>query len=81
MGQRLDRLREAVITHTTDSEGTPTLARHATQACSMAANTAHQHHNTAAAVGISLLGAAAVAAEGALSNYVYPKGEYATFKD
>ncbi|MFC9803300.1 hypothetical protein ACFWGE_21525 [Streptomyces bacillaris] len=48
--------------------------------CSTAAHVA-QDHGTATAAGISILGATAVAAEGALSNYVYPKGKYASFKE
>ncbi|WP_329456754.1 hypothetical protein [Streptomyces sp. NBC_01497] len=78
MGWR-DKVREAVVTHTTDPEGTPSLARRATQVAAVLGDTAGTHHLTAAAVAVSGLGSLAVAAEGALSNYVYPPGEYATF--
>ncbi|MFG3346922.1 hypothetical protein ACGF1Z_17870 [Streptomyces sp. NPDC048018] len=64
----------------TDPEGTPNLARRATQAASGLADVAADH-STVAAAGVSVLGAAAVAAEGALSNYVYPPGDYATFRE
>ncbi|WP_406284983.1 hypothetical protein [Streptomyces sp. NBC_00209] len=77
MGFR-DKVRDLAINHMTDTDGTPNLARRASQAAALVAHTAADH-STAAAAGISLLGAAAVAAEGALSNYVCPPGEYATF--
>ena len=79
MGLR-DRLRETVIEQTTRADGSPALAHRATQVASAAANLASQH-STVAAAGIATLGAAAVAAEGALTNYVYPKGDYATFRE
>ncbi|MFD9221484.1 hypothetical protein ACFWDI_16110 [Streptomyces sp. NPDC060064] len=80
MGIR-DRVRDAVLNNTTRADGsTPALAQRATQAASVLADTAADH-STAAAYAIAGLGAAAVAAEGAMSNYVYPKGEYATFSD
>ncbi|MFE0249338.1 hypothetical protein ACFWZ0_33695 [[Kitasatospora] papulosa] len=79
MGLR-DRIRDAAIAHATDPDGTPNLARRASQAASVLADTAADH-NTAAAVVVAGLGAAAVAAEGALSNYVYPTDGYATFGD
>ncbi|MFD7610928.1 hypothetical protein [Streptomyces sp. NPDC059828] len=79
MGLR-DRIRDTAIRHMTDTDGTPNLARRATQAASVLADTAADH-STAAAAAIAGLGAAAVAAEGALSNYVYPPGDYATFRD
>ncbi|MFF7436602.1 hypothetical protein [Streptomyces sp. NPDC008122] len=79
MGIR-DRIRDLAIQHLTDPEGTPNLARRASQAAGVLADTAADH-STLAAAGISLLGATAVAAEGALSNYVYPPGDYATFTE
>ncbi|MBL1086800.1 hypothetical protein JK359_33385 [Streptomyces actinomycinicus] len=78
MGFR-DRLRDAVIEHTSRADGSPALAHRATQVASATANLASEHSHLAAA-GIASLGAAAVAAEGALTNYVYPRGEYATFR-
>ncbi|QDN84358.1 hypothetical protein [Streptomyces sp. RLB3-6] len=76
-----DKIRDAFIDQTTRADGeTPALAQRATQVCSLAANMA-SHHSPAAAAGIAGLGAAAVAAEGALTNYVYPKGDYATFRE
>lgn len=77
MGLR-DRFVGALTTHMTDPDGTPNLARRATQAASVLADTAADH-STAAAYAVAGLGAAAVAAEGALSQYVYPPGDYATF--
>ncbi|MFD5113722.1 hypothetical protein ACFWNG_15615 [Streptomyces sp. NPDC058391] len=62
----------------TDPDGTPNLARRATQAASVLADAAADH-STATACAVAGLGAAAVAAEGALSRYVYPPGDYATF--
>ncbi|MFC9340682.1 hypothetical protein ACFT0G_37655 [Streptomyces sp. NPDC057020] len=79
MGIR-DRIRDIAINHMTDPQGTPNLARRATQAAGVLADTVADH-STMAAAGISLLGATAVAAEGALSNYVYPPGAYATFTE
>ncbi|MFI8914461.1 hypothetical protein ACIGW4_22975 [Streptomyces sp. NPDC053513] len=79
MGIR-DRIRDLAIGHLTDPNGTPNLARRATQAAGVLADTAADH-STLAATGVSLIGATAVAAEGALSNYVYPPGEYATFTE
>ncbi|MFF2569552.1 hypothetical protein [Streptomyces sp. NPDC058084] len=75
-----DRIREYAINNMTDPDGTPNLARRASQAASVIADTAADH-STMAAAGVSLLGAAAVAAEGALAIYVYPPGEYATFTE
>ncbi|MER5713522.1 hypothetical protein [Streptomyces sp. NPDC002122] len=79
MGIR-DRIRDMAINHMTDPDGTPNLARRATQAAGVLADTAADH-STIAAAGVSLLGATAVAAEGALSTYVYPPGDYATFTE
>uniref|UniRef100_A0AAU1I4G4 MmgE/PrpD family protein n=1 Tax=Streptomyces sp. NBC_00180 TaxID=2903632 RepID=A0AAU1I4G4_9ACTN len=75
-----DRLRDYVADQLTDSGGTPALARRATQVCALSADMAADH-STAAAAAIASLGAAAVAAEGALSNFVYPPGEYAGFRE
>ncbi|MFF2571596.1 hypothetical protein [Streptomyces sp. NPDC058084] len=79
MGLR-DKVRDYAIRNMTDPDGTPNLARRATQASAGLADVAADH-STVAAAGISLLGAAAVAAEGALSVYVYPPGDYATFTE
>ncbi|MFE9936347.1 hypothetical protein [Streptomyces hirsutus] len=75
-----DRLRDYVADQMTDPDGSPALARRATQVCALSADMAVDH-STAAAAAVSVLGAAAVAAEGALSSYVYPPGEYATFRE
>ncbi|WAZ23174.1 hypothetical protein STRCI_004500 [Streptomyces cinnabarinus] len=79
MGLR-DRIRDAANTHMKDPDGTPNLARRATQMAAVLADTTADH-STAAAAAVAGLGAAAVAAEGALSNYVYPPGDYTTFRD
>ncbi|EPH46878.1 hypothetical protein ABT390_33950 [Streptomyces aurantiacus] len=79
MGLR-DRLRNATYDAMTNPDGSPASARRATQAASLIAETAADHSTTAAAA-IAGLGAAAVAAEGALTNYVYPPGDYATFTE
>ncbi|UUN27793.1 hypothetical protein [Streptomyces sp. FIT100] len=79
MGIR-DRITEFAINHMTDPNGSPNAARRASQAAAVIADTAADHSAVTAA-GVSLLGAAAVAAEGALSKYVYPPGDYATFRD
>ncbi|MEU2598429.1 hypothetical protein ABZ669_14555 [Streptomyces hirsutus] len=76
-----DRLRDYVAEQMTDPDGSPALARRATQVCALSADMAADHSTAAAAAAVSVLGAAAVAAEGALSNYVYPPGEYATFRE
>lgn len=75
-----DRLRDYVADQMTDTDGTPALGRRATQVCAMAADMTADH-STVAAAAIASLGAAAVAAEGALSNFVYPPGDYATFRE
>ncbi|HET9326412.1 MAG TPA: hypothetical protein VFQ05_06565 [Candidatus Eisenbacteria bacterium] len=75
-----DRIRDAVVTQTTDPDGSPALARRATQVCALAADTLADH-TTAGAAAASVIGAAAVAAEGALAAFVYPPGEYATFRE
>lgn len=80
MGRLSDRLRAAAYDAMTNADGSPASARRATQAASVLANTAAEH-STAAAMVIAGLGATAVAAEGALSNYVYPPGDYASFND
>jgi hypothetical protein len=81
MGLR-DRITDFAINHMTDPSGSPNAARRATQAASVIADTVADH-STALAAGVSLAGAAVVAAEGALSNYVYPPNDpdapYATF--
>ncbi|MEV0526616.1 hypothetical protein AB0I66_24545 [Streptomyces sp. NPDC050439] len=80
MGIR-DRARDALYNAMTNEDGSPASARRATQAASVAANAAAERGHGGTAAAIAGLGAAAVAAEGALSNYVYPPGEYASFKD
>lgn len=65
----------------TNADGSPASARRATQVASAAAHAASQHGHTGTAAAIAGLGAAAVAAEGALSNYVYPPGDYAGFRE
>lgn len=79
MGLR-DRARDALYGAMNTSDGTPASARRATQVAATLANTVAEHHTTTA-YAIAGLGAAAVAAEGALSNYVYPPGEYAKFDE
>ncbi|MGW6564989.1 hypothetical protein [Streptomyces sp. NPDC054975] len=64
----------------TNSDGSPAGARRATQAASLLASTAADHSTVAAAT-LAGLGAIAVAPEGALSNYVYPTGDYASFAE
>lgn len=76
-----DRARDALYGAMNTSDGSPASARRATQAATTLAHAAAQHGHTVAAVAVSALGAAAVAAEGALSNYVRPPGEYATFRE
>lgn len=76
-----DRARNALYSAMNTADGSPASARRATQTASMLAHTASQQGHTTAAVTASLLGAAAVAAEGALTNYVCPPGEYATFRE
>ncbi|MEU3435472.1 hypothetical protein [Streptomyces sp. NPDC006863] len=63
----------------TNADGSPASARRATQAGAMLADSLADQGHTTAAVAASIAGAAAVAAEGALANYVYPPGEYAGF--
>ncbi|MFE4697176.1 hypothetical protein ACFRIC_08800 [Streptomyces sp. NPDC056738] len=62
-------------------DGTPASARRATQVASVTAHAAAHHGHAGTAAVIATLGAAAVAAEGALSNYVYPPGDYAGFRE
>lgn len=76
-----DRARDALYGAMNTSDGSPASARRATQVASMAANAAAEHGHTATAAVIAAAGAAAVAAEGALTNYVYPPGNYATFRE
>jgi hypothetical protein len=76
-----DRIRDAVYTAATTSDGEPAAPRRATTAASVLAQAASNHGHTGTAAAIAALGAAAVAAEGALSNYAYPPGSYATFRE
>lgn len=76
-----DLAREALYGAMNTSDGTPASARRATQAASVLAHAASTHGHTGTAAVVAGLGAAAVAAEGALSNYVYPPGEYAGFRE
>ncbi|MEU0429419.1 hypothetical protein ABZ235_38780 [Streptomyces canus] len=76
-----DRARDALYGAMNTSDGSPASARRATQLASVAANAAAEHGHTGTAAVIAVAGAAAVTAEGALSNYVYPPGEYATFRE
>ena len=80
MGFR-DRARDALYGAMNTSDGSPASARRASQVASVAANAVAQHGHTGSAAVIAGLGAAAVAAEGALTNYVYPPGDYATFNE
>ncbi|MEV7125855.1 hypothetical protein [Streptomyces sp. NPDC093260] len=76
-----DRARDALYSAMNTADGSPASARRATQTASMLARAASQQgHSTTAAV-ISVLGVAAVAAEGALTNYVHPPGQYAGFRE
>lgn len=63
------------------SDGSPASARRATQVATTLAHAAAQHGHAVTAAAVSALGAAAVAAEGALANYAFPPGEYATFRE
>ncbi|MFE2693648.1 hypothetical protein [Streptomyces mirabilis] len=76
-----DRLRGAAYDAMNTSDGTPAGARRATQVAAVTAQAASEHGHSGTAAAIAGLGAAAVAAEGALSNYVYPPGEYASFNE
>ncbi|MEH0582838.1 hypothetical protein QA942_01490 [Streptomyces sp. B21-106] len=76
-----DRAREALYTAMNTADGSPASARRATQLASVAAKAAADHGHGGTAAAIAAAGAAAVAAEGALSNYVYPPGEYAGFRE
>ncbi|MFE1882644.1 hypothetical protein [Streptomyces diastatochromogenes] len=76
-----DRAREALYSAMNTGDDTPASARRATQTASVLAQAAAHHGHTTTAATVATLGAAAVAAEGALSNYVYPPGEYATFRE
>lgn len=75
-----NKVRDYVIEQTTDVDGAPALSRRATHICALAADTAADHH-TVAAVAFSVAGAAAVAAQGALTNFVHPPGDYAGFRE
>ena len=76
-----DRAREALYGAMNTSDGSPASARRATQAASTLAQAAAHHGHTGTAAAVATLGAAAVAAEGALTNYVYPPGQYAGFRE
>ncbi|MFE4697263.1 hypothetical protein ACFRIC_09235 [Streptomyces sp. NPDC056738] len=76
-----DRARDALYGAMNTSDGSPASARRATQVASVAAHAAAQHGHSGTAAVVATLGAAAVAAEGALSNYVYPPGDYASFRE
>ncbi|MEW2082355.1 hypothetical protein [Streptomyces sp. NPDC005283] len=80
MGLR-DRARDALYGAMTNGDGSPASARRGSQAASLIADTLADNGHSTAAIAASLAGAAAVAAEGALSNYVYPPGDYATFDE
>ncbi|MFD9651769.1 hypothetical protein [Streptomyces mirabilis] len=76
-----DRVRDAVYSAATTNEGEPAAPRRATTAASVLSQAAANHGHSGTATAVSIAGAAAVAAEGALSNYVYPPGDYATFRE
>ncbi|MEV5611520.1 hypothetical protein [Streptomyces sp. NPDC052225] len=80
MGLR-DRVREALYGAMTNDDGSPASARRATQVASVTAQIASEHGHSGTAAAVAAAGAAAVAAEGALTNYVYPPGDYATFNE
>lgn len=75
-----DRAREALYGAMNTSDGTPASARRATQAASVLAHAASTHGHNGTAAAIAAVGAAAVAAEGALTTFVYPPGQYAGFR-
>jgi hypothetical protein len=76
-----DRIRDAVYSAATTSEGEPAAPRRATTAASVLSQAAANHGHSGTATAVSLAGATAVAVKGALSNYVYPPGDYATFRE
>ncbi|MGW4541585.1 hypothetical protein ACWEOP_27425 [Streptomyces chartreusis] len=76
-----DRARDALYGAMNTADGSPASARRASQVAAVVANTAAEHGHTGTAAVIAAAGAAAVAAEGALTNYVYPPGEYAGFRE
>ncbi|GHA64227.1 hypothetical protein GCM10010330_16300 [Streptomyces tendae] len=76
-----DRARDALYSAMTTADGSPASARRATQVASVTANAAADHGHTRTAAVLAVAGAAAVAAEGALTNYVYPPGDYAGFRE
>ncbi|MEU6244805.1 hypothetical protein [Streptomyces sp. NPDC047024] len=76
-----DRARDALYIAMTNPDGSPASARRATQAAAVLARTAGDHGHTGTAAVVATLGAAAVAAEGALTNYIYPPGQYAGFRE
>ncbi|MEY2243173.1 hypothetical protein AB8A21_09555 [Streptomyces sp. BF23-18] len=76
-----DRARDALYGAMNTDDGSPASARRATQVAAVTAQTAARHGHVGTAAVVATLGAAAVAAEAALSNYVYPPGDYATFRE
>lgn len=76
-----DRARDALYGAMNTGDGSPASARRATQVASVAAQAAANHGHAGTAAVVASLGAAAVAAEGALTNYVYPPGDYADFNE
>ncbi|MGW6584465.1 hypothetical protein [Streptomyces globisporus] len=74
-----DRARAALYGAMTNPDGSPASARRATQGGAMLADALADQGHTTAAVAASIAGTVAVAAEGALANYVYPPGNYAGF--
>jgi hypothetical protein len=74
-----DRIRDTILTGTVGGQDEPAAARRATQIASMTADMAADSGHPAAAAAISTIGAAVVAAEGALTQYVCPPGDYAEF--
>ncbi|MFF4848765.1 hypothetical protein [Streptomyces sp. NPDC001194] len=73
------RLRDAAWAAVNTSDGTPAGARRATMGASQIAEALSNAGHTKAAIAASAAGAAAVAAEGALTNLIYPPGDYAEF--
>lgn len=76
-----DRALAALYEAMTNGDGSPASARRATQGAAMLTDTLADRGHSAGAIAASLAGVAAVAAEGALSVYVYPPGDYAGFNE
>ena len=70
-----DKVKATVLGAVTD-EGA---ARRASQVAAMTAHQAADMGHSGTATAVALGGAAVVAASGAIGNYVYPPGDYATF--